>query len=85
MFHFNFIEKLKVVFNIEKKKKHNLIRGADGGEIFIAARKIRGDGEITANGGDGAVGGKGGKVVIVSEDNQFKGKISSKGGKSSGA
>lgn len=56
--------------------------GGDAGEIFIAARKIRGDGKITADGGDGSVGGKGGRITLISEDNQFKGELSVKGGKS---
>lgn len=58
-------------------------RGGNAGEVFIAARKIIGDGRITADGGDGSIGGKGGKVTIISEDNQFTGQVSAKGGKSS--
>jgi len=57
-------------------------RGGDAGEVFIAARKIVGDGKITADGGNGSIGGKGGKVIVISEDNQFAGEISTKGGKS---
>lgn len=81
MFKFNIIEKLKIIFNFNKKsKKFN--RGGDAGEVFIAARKIRGGGNITADGGDGYVGGKGGKVTIISDDNQLEGDISARGGKS---
>lgn len=66
-----------------KTKKFNRIgKGGDAGEIFIAARKIVGDGKITADGGKGGVGGRGGKINIISEDNQFDGEISAKGGKS---
>lgn len=57
-------------------------RGGDAGEVFIATRKIVGDGKITADGGDGSIGGKGGKVTIISGDNQFMGQVSAKGGKS---
>lgn len=59
-----------------------LNKGGDAGEVFIAARKIVGAGSIQANGGDGDIGGRGGKVTIISEDNQFTGNISARGGKS---
>lgn len=39
-----------------------------------------GDGKITADGGAGSIGGKGGRVTIISDDNQFAGKVSAKGG-----
>lgn len=65
-----------------KSKKLESGRGGDAGNIFIAARKIRGDGRMTADGGDGSIGGKGGKIAVISEDNQFRGDISAKGGKS---
>lgn len=65
--------------NLKIKK---LNKGGDAGEVFIAARKIAGTGSIEANGGDGDIGGKGGKVIIISEDNQFAGNISARGGKS---
>lgn len=57
-------------------------RGGDAGEVFIAARKIVGEGKITADGGEGSIGGQGGRVTIISEDNQFTGQVSAKGGKS---
>lgn len=57
-------------------------KGGDAGEVFIAARKIVGKGKITANGGDGTEGGKGGKIVVISEDNQFRGEVSARGGQS---
>lgn len=66
----------------KKLEKPEIGRGGDAGEVFIAARKIVGDGKITADGGAGSVGGKGGKITIISEDNQFAGQISAKGGKS---
>lgn len=59
----------------------NLHRGGDAGKIFIAARKIVGDGRITADGGDESTGGKGGKVNIISDSYQFNGQVSAKGGK----
>jgi hypothetical protein len=70
--------------NLPTKKldNHEIGRGGDAGEVFIAARKIVGDGKITADGGDGSIGGKGGKITIISEDNQFTGQVSAKGGKS---
>ena len=80
MFNFNIVEKIRVAVNFKNKKKYG--RGGNAGEIFIASRKIRGDGSINAEGGDGSVGGKGGKVSVISEDNQFNGRISVKGGKS---
>lgn len=79
---FNFIGKLKIVLNLRKDKKPEIGRGGDAGEVFIAARKIVGDGKITADGGSGSMGGKGGKVTIISDDNQFAGEVSAKGGKS---
>ena len=59
-------------------------KGGDAGEVFIAARKIVGgpQSKITADGGDGSEGGRGGKVTLITEDNQFEGEISAKGGKS---
>lgn len=81
MFNFNIIEKLKIIFNFNKKDKKPS-RGGDAGEVFIAARKIRGDGKITADGGSGDVGGSGGKVTVISDDNQFEGEVSAKGGES---
>jgi pectate lyase len=80
MFKFNIIEKFKIIFNFKKGQK--LSHGGDAGEVFIAARKIRGNGKITANGGSGKIGGRGGKVTVISDDNQFKGEISAKGGES---
>ena len=68
--------------NWQTKKFNNFGKGGDAGEVFIVAKKIIGDGKITADGGDGCNGGKGGKVTVVSEDNNFKGGISAKGGKS---
>lgn len=59
----------------------NTQKGGDGGEIFIAARTIKGSGKINVNGGDGSRGGNGGKVSIITEDNQFCGEISADGGK----
>lgn len=58
-------------------------KGGDGGNIFIAARKIQGGGKILADGGQGDIGGKGGNVSIISEDmSGFDGEISAKGGDS---
>lgn len=57
-------------------------RGGNGGEVYIAARKIIGNGKIMADGGDGDIGGNGGKVTLLTDDNQFSGQISVKGGKS---
>ena len=64
------------------KNENQTGKGGDVGEVFIVARKIIGDGKITADGGDGSTGGKGGKITIISEDNQFGGQVSVKGGKS---
>lgn len=65
---------------IEKSEESG--KGGDAGEIYIAARKITGGGAIIADGGRGSIGGKGGKVNIISEDNRFMGKVSAQGGKS---
>ena len=82
-FHFNIIKNLKLSLGFKKKKQINVPgKGGDAGSIFIAARKIIGDGNITADGGEGSIGGKGGKVTLISEDNQFTGQVSAKGGKS---
>lgn len=80
MFNFNIIEKFKIIFNFKKGQK--LGRGGDAGEVFIAARKIRGNGKITVNGGDGSIGGRGGKITVISDDNKFEGEISTRGGES---
>lgn len=69
-------------WSTKKPKESEMGRGGDAGEVFIAARKIVGDGKITADGGSGGIGGKGGKITVISEDNQFVGEISAKGGKS---
>ena len=69
-------------WSIKKSKEPEIAHGGNAGEIFIAARKIIGDGKITADGGSGSIGGKGGKITVISEDNQFDGEISTKGGKS---
>lgn len=66
---------------MKKLKKSDIGRGGDAGKVFIAARKIVGNGKITANGGGGCIGGRGGKITIISEDSQFKGDISARGGK----
>ena len=71
-----------MAYPTKKLEKSEMGRGGDAGEVFIAARKIIGTGKITADGGDGSVGGKGGRVIIISEDNQFTGQVSAKGGKS---
>lgn len=68
--------------NWQTKKQEEIGKGGDAGEVFIAARKIVGNGSITANGGDGSVGGKGGRITIISEDNQFTGQVEALGGKS---
>lgn len=81
MIRFNLLEKLAVTFNFKRKDSARGI-GGDAGEIFLAFRKIQGEGKISADGGDGSVGGKGGKITLISEDNQFKGEISARGGKS---
>jgi hypothetical protein len=62
----------------------NVGKGGNAGDIFIAARKITSSPEakIMASGGDGSTGGKGGKITIISEDNQFQGEVSAKGGTS---
>lgn len=60
----------------------NYSKGGDAGDVFIYARKIRGEGKITADGGDGTIGGKGGKINIITEENRFTGEISAKGGRS---
>lgn len=57
-------------------------KGGDGGEVFIIAGKMVGDGSICVNGGDGSLGGRAGKITIISGDNQFTGVVSAKGGKS---
>lgn len=80
MIRFNPLEKLAVTLNFRKENSRGV--GGDAGEIFLAVRKIQGEGKISADGGDGSIGGKGGKITLISEDNQFQGEISAKGGKS---
>lgn len=76
-------DKLKIIFSNEKN--NNITPGGDGGFIYIHAQKIEGGGKITANGGDGHTGGKGGKIQIISEENFMQGsEISANGGKSLG-
>src|SRR3989344_3509624 len=67
---------------MQNQNNQKRVPGGDAGEIFIAARRIRGNGKITADGGDGSVGGKGGEITLVTEDNQFEGEVSVRGGTS---
>ena len=76
LFNLTIFKNLKLRFGKKKSK------GGDAGNIFIAAKKIMGTGSIEANGGDGNIGGKGGKITVISDDNRFEGKISAEGGKS---
>jgi len=76
------VKLMKFNWLTKRLKKNSLGCGGDAGEVFIVARKIIGNGKITADGGDGNIGGRGGKVTIISEDNQFSGHISARGGKS---
>ena len=54
--------------------------GGQGGSILIISEEIKGNGQITADGGDGIKGGKGGSVNIIAQKNKLRGKISAKGG-----
>lgn len=56
--------------------------GGDGGSVIIISKKISGSGCISARGGSGDVGGKGGRVHIETIENDFKGSISTDGGDS---
>jgi hypothetical protein len=56
------------------------IRGGNGGNIEIYARKITGTGKIITNGGDGPIGGDAGKIKIVSEDVSDGLQLEAKGG-----
>lgn len=82
MFNINLVEKLKIILNFGKNKKSEIGRGGDGGDVLIVTQIIRGAGSITAEGGEGIIGGKGGKVTVISGNDQLKGEISVKGGKS---
>lgn len=66
----------------QTKKSEEVEKGGDAGEIFIFSKTIKGNGKIQADGGDGNIGGKGGKIRLISNNNQFAGKISVKGGAS---
>lgn len=57
-------------------------QGGHGGQVFIFTKKISGNGIITVDGGDGLAGGDAGKIHIESEENDYSGRISAKGGKS---
>lgn len=74
------VENLKTERNQVESTTKN--KGGDGGSVFIVAKKIIGDGKILADGGEGDIGGKGGKVTLISEDHQFTGEVSAKGGHS---
>ena len=82
----NLTLKIKIFLGCGEKSK--LGHGGDGGEIFIAARKIIDSGMgpmVQSRGGDGSVGGKGGKVTIISEEMQSTNKdgmVDASGGKS---
>jgi len=56
-------------------------RGGDGGQVILITEKLTGGGLISVDGGDGTVGGNAGKVHVQAKVNQFKGKISAKGGR----
>jgi hypothetical protein len=67
--------------NVRKGNSENSTnKGGHGGEIFIFAKNIIGNGEINVNGGDGIPGRDAGMVYIESQINNFTGKISAKGG-----
>ncbi len=74
--------------NLDQEEKNktqgdNLGRGGNGGQVFIITEKMSGDGSISVDGGAGKIGGNAGKIHIESKVNNYAGKISAKGGKSS--
>lgn len=71
-----------MIDKISTKKENIINNGGNGGEVFIFAKKISGDGLISVDGGNGLIGGNAGKVHIEAEDNNYKGTISAKGGNS---
>ena len=77
------LKKLLGIFRKSHKERGtNLGNGGDGGDVLVIAKKIIGNGKIIADGGDGSSGGRGGRVTLISEDNQFSGAVSAKGGRS---
>lgn len=56
-------------------------QGGEGGQVLIVCEKIKGSGTISTDGGNGLIGGKGGKIFIKTKQNLFNGKVSAKGGK----
>lgn len=73
---------------IESERKKNYSnssensRGGKGGNVFIFAKHLVGNGSIIVDGGDGTQGGDAGNVHIETDKNVFTGDISAKGGKS---
>lgn len=56
--------------------------GGAGGGIFIFSKNFSGTGKILVDGGNGKIGGKAGEIHIETQNNNFKGELSAKGGKS---
>lgn len=73
--------KIEPKLNLKFGKLGNPKRGGNGAAVFIFSREISGNGEIITDGGDGDQGGDAGPVHMISEVNNFVGKISAKGGK----
>lgn len=68
--------------NTQPQKNQKRGPGGDGGKVFIFANKIKGQGKIKADGGDGSIGGKGGEVHIVVNKGKYSGEILASGGNS---
>ncbi len=66
---------------IQFGKNGKIGQGGDGGQVVIITEKLLGDGEITTDGGDGIIGGKGGKIHIEARIDKFQGKLSANGGR----
>ncbi len=67
-----------------KERMRNPADGGDGGSIYIAGRKIIGNGKIISNGGNAALGGKpgnAGSITVISDYIEGNPKIEAKGGK----
>jgi len=71
---------IKNLINFELTPKSFSGKGGDGGEIILISEKFSGDGTVSAEGGKGIIGGKGGKIHIRTKHNNFTGKLSAKGG-----
>jgi hypothetical protein len=82
MIDLNAIKNLNLKLNIGKSGAKG--KGGHGGSILIISEELKGDGQISAEGGKGTTGGRGGSIRIISKKSKLTGQITTEGGDSNG-